>query len=173
MLYSHWSLKVIFFCFAWDQKQLWAPPCLFSREFSLFENNLENQFRQIFESRLGLNEFFLKFLMVFHWIDPRKNSQNFVEKAHYPDATPLKISIRTHSIPAFFILHSNFGFSLFWQVTQEVEKRIEDLTHQVHREILARCAEQVKTLAPILICSMKIFIQIIMQGIFFYKLWPF
>ena len=53
---------------------------------------------------------------------------------------------------------------LFWQVTKEVEKRIEDLTHQVHREILARCVEQVKTLAPILICSMKIFIQIILQG---------
>ena len=55
-------------------------------------------------------------------------------------------------------------FLLFWQVTKEVEKRIEDLTHQVHREILARCVEQVKTLAPILICSMKIFIQIIIQG---------
>ena len=28
--------------------------------------------------------------MVFHWIDPPKNSQNFVEKALYPDETPLK-----------------------------------------------------------------------------------
>ena len=37
--------------------------------------------------------------MEFHWIDPPKISQNFVEKAHYPDATPLKNSIRTHSIP--------------------------------------------------------------------------
>ena len=34
--------------------------------------------------------------------DVPKNSQNFVEKAHYPNATPLKISIRTHSIPACF-----------------------------------------------------------------------
>ena len=34
------------------------------------------------------------FLVVFHWIDPPKDSQNFVEKAHYPDATPLKISTR-------------------------------------------------------------------------------
>ena len=42
----------------------------------------------------------LEFLVVFHWIDPPKNSQSFVEKAYYPDATPLKISIRTHSIPA-------------------------------------------------------------------------
>jgi len=50
------------------------------------------------------------------------------------------------------------------KVTREVEKRIEDLTHQVHREILSRCVEQIKTLAPILICSMKIFIQIISQG---------
>ena len=50
------------------------------------------------------------------------------------------------------------------KVTREVEKRMEDLTHQVHREILSRCVEQIKTLAPILICSMKIFIQILSQG---------
>ncbi|XP_023329663.1 vinculin isoform X4 [Eurytemora carolleeae] len=50
------------------------------------------------------------------------------------------------------------------KVTREVEKRVEDLTHQVHREILSRCVEQIKTLAPILICSMKIFIQILSQG---------
>lgn len=50
------------------------------------------------------------------------------------------------------------------KVTREVEKRVEDLTHQVHRDILSRCVEQIKTLAPILICSMKIFIQIISQG---------
>ena len=41
-------------------------------------------------------------LVVFHWIDPPKNSQNFVEKAHYSDTTPLKISIRNHSIPVCF-----------------------------------------------------------------------
>ena len=41
---------------------------------------------------------------------------------------------------------------------------MEDLTHQVHRETLSRCVEQIKTLAPILICSMKIFIQILSQG---------
>ena len=51
------------------------------------------------------------------------------------------------------------------QVTREVAKRTDDLTHQVHRETLSRSTEQVKTLAPILICSMKIFIQIIQQGI--------
>ncbi|XP_059099435.1 vinculin-like isoform X3 [Tigriopus californicus] len=49
------------------------------------------------------------------------------------------------------------------RVTVEVCKRTEDLTHQIHREVLNRCVEQVKTLAPILICSMKIFIQILSQ----------
>ena len=44
----------------------------------------------------------LEILVEFYWIDPPKNSQNFVEKAHYPDATLLKISIRTHSILACF-----------------------------------------------------------------------
>ena len=34
---------------------------------------------------------------------------------------------------------------------------------KVHREVLSRCVEQIKDLAPILICSMKIFIQIISQ----------
>ncbi|CAG9854434.1 unnamed protein product [Phyllotreta striolata] len=34
----------------------------------------------------------------------------------------------------------------------------------VHSEILVRCLEQVKTLAPILICSMKIYIHIVSQG---------
>ena len=37
---------------------------------------------------------------MYHWIDPPKNSQNFVEKAHYFDTTPLNFFIRTHSIPA-------------------------------------------------------------------------
>ena len=62
----------------------------------------------VFLNRLGLNEFFWKFLVEFHWIEPPKNSQNFVEKpkkTHYPDATPLKISIRTHSIPACMIMY--------------------------------------------------------------------
>lgn len=49
-------------------------------------------------------------------------------------------------------------------MSREVGSREKELTHQVHREILVRCLEQVKTLAPILICSMKIFIHIIAQG---------
>ncbi len=51
------------------------------------------------------------------------------------------------------------------KVSREVDARQKELTHQVHRDILVRCLEQVKTLAPILICSMKIFIQIITQGL--------
>lgn len=51
------------------------------------------------------------------------------------------------------------------RVSREVDARQKELTHQVHRDILVRCLEQVKTLAPILICSMKIFIQIVAQGI--------
>lgn len=50
------------------------------------------------------------------------------------------------------------------RVSREVDARQKELTHQVHRDILVRCLEQVKTLAPILICSMKIFIQIASQG---------
>ena len=50
------------------------------------------------------------------------------------------------------------------RVSREVDARQKELTHQVHRDILIRCLEQVKTLAPILICSMKIFIQINSQG---------
>ncbi|KAL1130903.1 hypothetical protein AAG570_012144 [Ranatra chinensis] len=50
------------------------------------------------------------------------------------------------------------------KVSKEVGAREKELTHQVHRDILVRCLEQVKTLAPILICSMKIFIHIISQG---------
>ncbi|XP_037093496.1 vinculin-like [Pollicipes pollicipes] len=46
------------------------------------------------------------------------------------------------------------------KVSRDVDAREKELTHQVHREMLVRCLEQVKTLAPILICSMKIYIQI-------------
>lgn len=34
----------------------------------------------------------------------------------------------------------------------------------VHREILVRSLDSVKTLAPILICSMKIYVQLLSQG---------
>ncbi|XP_039286096.1 vinculin isoform X3 [Nilaparvata lugens] len=50
------------------------------------------------------------------------------------------------------------------KVSRDIGAREKELTHQVHREILVRCLDQVKTLAPILICSMKIFIHIISEG---------
>lgn len=46
------------------------------------------------------------------------------------------------------------------RVTSDVNARQQELTHQVHREILVRCLDQLKTLSPILICAMKIFIQL-------------
>ncbi|CAH0548930.1 unnamed protein product [Brassicogethes aeneus] len=50
------------------------------------------------------------------------------------------------------------------KVSREVSAREKELTHQVHSEILVRCLDQVKTLAPILICSMKIYIHIRSQN---------
>lgn len=49
------------------------------------------------------------------------------------------------------------------KVSREVSARQKELTHQVHSEILIRCLEQVKILAPILICSMKVYIHIVEQ----------
>lgn len=50
------------------------------------------------------------------------------------------------------------------KVSRDVSAREKELTHQVHSEILVRCLEQVKILAPILICSMKVYIHIVEQG---------
>ncbi|XP_035220262.1 vinculin-like [Stegodyphus dumicola] len=50
------------------------------------------------------------------------------------------------------------------KVSREVDAREKELIHQAHRDILIRCLESVKSLAPILICSMKIFVQILSQG---------
>lgn len=49
------------------------------------------------------------------------------------------------------------------KVSHDVEGRQKDLLNPTHRESLAQHLEQIKTLAPILICSMKIFIQILNQ----------
>ena len=49
-------------------------------------------------------------------------------------------------------------------MSREVDAREKELIHQVHRDILIKCLESVKSLAPILICSMKIFVQILNQG---------
>jgi len=49
------------------------------------------------------------------------------------------------------------------KVSHDVEGRQNDLLNPPQRESLAQHLEQIKTLAPILICSMKIFIQILNQ----------
>ncbi|KAI1289160.1 Vinculin [Halotydeus destructor] len=50
------------------------------------------------------------------------------------------------------------------KVSRDVDGREKELTHLVHRDILVRCLDAVKTLAPILICGMKIFVQLLAQG---------
>ena len=49
------------------------------------------------------------------------------------------------------------------KVSQDVDARRLDLLNPQQRESLGLHLEQIKTLAPILICSMKIFIQILNQ----------
>lgn len=49
-------------------------------------------------------------------------------------------------------------------MAKEVDGRQQELTHQVHREILVRCLDSVKILSPILVCAMKIFVQITEEG---------
>lgn len=50
------------------------------------------------------------------------------------------------------------------KVARDVSAREKELTHNAHREILIRCIDSIKTLSPILICAMKIFIQIIEES---------
>ena len=50
------------------------------------------------------------------------------------------------------------------EVSHDVEGRQKDLLNPSQRESLGQHLEQIKTLAPILICSMKIFIQILNQA---------
>lgn len=50
------------------------------------------------------------------------------------------------------------------KVSREVDAREKELIHEAHRYVLVRCLESVKSLAPILICSMKIFVQILNQS---------
>ena len=49
------------------------------------------------------------------------------------------------------------------KVSHDIEGRQRDLLNPQQRENLGQHLEQIKTLAPILICSMKIFIQILNQ----------
>ncbi|TMS37306.1 hypothetical protein L596_004265 [Steinernema carpocapsae] len=50
------------------------------------------------------------------------------------------------------------------RVSKDIDAREKELTHAVHREILVRCMDNVKVLSPIMICAMKIFIQINDEG---------
>ncbi|XP_061724423.1 vinculin isoform X4 [Cydia pomonella] len=50
------------------------------------------------------------------------------------------------------------------RAAREVAARAAELTHPPHAETLARCLESVKQLAPVLICSMKIYIHILTEG---------
>lgn len=47
------------------------------------------------------------------------------------------------------------------KVSRDVNQRQRELTHQVHRETLLRCLENLKQEAPILISAMKIYIQLL------------
>ncbi|KAK4336646.1 hypothetical protein RND71_044052 [Anisodus tanguticus] len=49
------------------------------------------------------------------------------------------------------------------RVTRDVDLRQKELTHTKHRDILIKSLDSVKTLAPILICSMKIYIQLLTE----------
>ncbi|XP_047516631.1 vinculin isoform X3 [Pieris napi] len=50
------------------------------------------------------------------------------------------------------------------KAAREVAARAAELTHPPHAETLTRCLESVKKLAPVLICSMKIYIHILSEG---------
>ncbi|XP_063834865.1 vinculin [Ostrinia nubilalis] len=50
------------------------------------------------------------------------------------------------------------------RAAREVASRAAELTHPPHAETLTRCLESVKQLAPVLICSMKIYIHILTEG---------
>ncbi|XP_064075160.1 vinculin isoform X2 [Vanessa tameamea] len=50
------------------------------------------------------------------------------------------------------------------KAAREVASRAAELTHPPHAETLTRCLESVKRLAPVLICSMKIYIHILSEG---------
>ena len=77
-------------------------------------------------------------------IDPPKNSQNFVEKAHYPNATPLKISIRTHSIPAWQMLYKEnerFLTESFYQTYRPVREQDFKATYLKIISIMLICCK--------------------------------
>lgn len=50
------------------------------------------------------------------------------------------------------------------KLTRDINQRQRELTHQAHREILLRCLENLRQEAPILISSMKIYIQLLISS---------
>ncbi|XP_050671830.1 vinculin [Leptidea sinapis] len=50
------------------------------------------------------------------------------------------------------------------KAAREVASRATELTHPPHSELLTRCLESVKRLAPVLICAMKMYIHILSEG---------
>ncbi|CAH0687078.1 unnamed protein product [Chilo suppressalis] len=50
------------------------------------------------------------------------------------------------------------------RAAREVAARAAELTHPPHADTLTRCLDSVKQLAPVLICSMKIYIHILTEG---------
>ena len=50
------------------------------------------------------------------------------------------------------------------QMTREISARVNELTHQLHAQSLQYHLQQVKTLAPILICSIKNCVHILQEG---------
>lgn len=47
------------------------------------------------------------------------------------------------------------------KVSRDVNQRQRELTHQVHRELLLRCLDNLKQEAPVLISAMKIYVQLL------------
>lgn len=43
-------------------------------------------------------------------------------------------------------------------MANDIETRVKELTHGIHRQLLSRCLEQVKTLTPLLISSINIYV---------------
>lgn len=50
------------------------------------------------------------------------------------------------------------------KMTRLVDARQKELTHQAHRDILIKCLDQLKQLAPVLISSMKIYVQLLQDN---------
>lgn len=90
------------------------------------------------------------------------------------------LPIWRHSHVAQLFYNESFHFSYFYahhslllfqdisphltKVSRDVDAREKELTHMAHREILIRSLDSIKTLAPILICAMKIYVQLLAQG---------